>query len=311
MTIKLPAHNDFKAGFGDPIWIAAADEILRRHNIRFRELQRAAQGENVVVSVDDRFLVKIYTPLKNGFHREKAGLEFADGLSSIPIPQIVDEGEIAGYHYLIMTQLGGTEMTRLEWLKLDDKTQRGFLIQLARGLKELHTADPTDFDFDWPEFLRIQLDSAVFKQQNDGGNPEWLRSMPAYIHEYSDLIPARAADAFQHGDVHFGNLKVRLDGDSLAPVGLFDFADSIKGFHEYEFVAIGVLIMQGQGDLQREFFRAYGYADSDIGESLYHRLWMLTMLYEYSSLRRYAERLGVNPMDYSLEELGRAIWSFV
>jgi hypothetical protein len=38
---------------------------------------------------------------------------------------------------------------------------------------------------------------------------------------------------------------------------------------------------------------------------------MLTMLYEYSSLRRYAERLGVNPMGYSLEELERAIWSFV
>lgn len=310
MTLTLPAHNDFKARFADPIWIAAADEILRRHQLKFRELQRAEQGENVVVRVDDRLLVKIYTPLKNGFKREKAGLEFADGLSSIPIPQIVEEGEIEGYHYLVMTQLAGYEMNRADWLKLDSKTQIGFLTELAVGLKELHSVDPADFDFDWPEFLRIQIDSAVFKQQGDGGNPEWLKSMPAYLDEYAPFIPAKTADAFQHGDVHFGNLKVRLDGESLRPVGLFDLADSIKGFHEYEFVAIGVLIMQGQRELQKEFFRAYGYSDSDIDESLYHRLWTLTMLYEYSSLRRYAERLGVNPLDYTLVQLGRAIWAF-
>src|SRR5437868_2208074 len=102
MTLTLPAHNDFKTKFGDAIWIAAADEILKRHQLKFHELQRASQGENVVVRVDDRLLVKIYTPQKNGFRRERAGLEFADGLSSIPIPQIVDEGEIEGYHYLIM-----------------------------------------------------------------------------------------------------------------------------------------------------------------------------------------------------------------
>jgi hypothetical protein len=70
-------------------------------------------------------------------------------------------------------------------------------------------------------------------------------------------------------------------------------------------------MIQGQGDLQREFFRAYGYKDTDIDITLRHRMMMLTMLYEYSSLRRYAERLGVNPMGYSLEELERAIWSFV
>jgi hypothetical protein len=37
----------------------------------------------------------------------------------------------------------------------------------------------------------------------------------------------------------------------------------------------------------------------------------LTLLYEHSSLRRYAERLGPEAVKYSLEELERAIWSFV
>jgi hypothetical protein len=38
---------------------------------------------------------------------------------------------------------------------------------------------------------------------------------------------------------------------------------------------------------------------------------LLTILYEHSSLRRYAERLGPGSEKLTLDELERAIWSFV
>src|SRR5436309_13694104 len=122
--------------------------------------------------------------------------------------------------------------------------------------------------------------------------------MPAFFQRHLPLIPSKVADAFMHGDVHFGNLRVETRSADLQICGLFDFADSLKGFHEYEFIAVGVLMIQGQGDLQLEFFREYGYPDADINETLRHRMFLLTMLYEHSSLRRYCERLGVDPMDY-------------
>ena len=240
-----------------------------------------------------------------------AGLEFAAGKTSIRIPQIVDEGEIEGYYYLILTQFHGELITRQQWLALQQREQIVLLAQLAGGLKELHSHDSSDFDFDWREFLQIQIESAVDKQKAEGGNPGWIESIPGYFEKYLGLIPDRTADSFQHGDVHFGNLRFAQKEGHQSICGLFDFADSIKGFHEYEFVAVGVLMIQGQGDLQREFFRAYGYKDGEIDETLRHRMMMLTMLYESSSLRRYAERLGVDPMKYSLDELERGIWSFI
>ena len=70
-------------------------------------------------------------------------------------------------------------------------------------------------------------------------------------------------------------------------------------------------MIQGQGRLQREFFRYYGYADSEINDELRRRrLMTLTMLYEWSDLRRYAIRLRPEAVNYSLSELERAIWSF-
>jgi hypothetical protein len=63
--------------------------------------------------------------------------------------------------------------------------------------------------------------------------------------------------------------------------------------------------------LQREFFRCFDYADAEIDETLRKRLMILTMFYEYSDLRRYAIRLRPEAVDYSLDELERAIWNFV
>ena len=70
-------------------------------------------------------------------------------------------------------------------------------------------------------------------------------------------------------------------------------------------------MIQGQGDLQREFFRFFGYAESQIDETLRNRLMLLTCFYEWSDLRRYAIRLRPEAVDYSLEELEKAIWNFV
>ena len=308
--MKIPPLNDFDRSFNDPIWLAVADLILRGYGIEFKNLSRAERGENIVVLVDDEFILKIYTPKKNGFNRERAALEFASGKTSLRISQIVAEGEIEGFQYLISERLSGRQMLRPEWLTLDRGAQIGLLTQLAYGLKELHSHDADNIDFNWGEFVKIQLASVLERQRAAGGNPEWLESLPKYLETNLSLLPERPPTVFMHGDVHFGNLQVTEDRSRPVITGLYDFADSLKGFHEYEFVAVGVLMVQGQGDLQREFFRAYGYKDSEINSDLRRRMMLLTILYEHSSLKRYAERLGPGSEKLTLEELERAIWNF-
>jgi len=116
--------------------------------------------------------------------------------------------------------------------------------------------------------------------------------------------------AFDQTHRHFGNLRFDRADDHSTISGILDFADSRRGFYEYDFLAVGVLMLQGERNLQREFFRAYGYADADLDAAMRRRLMMLTMLYETSDLRRYAMRLRPDAVDLSLDELERAIWSF-
>ncbi|MFN2501381.1 MAG: aminoglycoside phosphotransferase family protein [Pyrinomonadaceae bacterium] len=309
--MKIPPLNDFKSTFFDPVWLEVAASILHRHQIPYASLNRAEYGENMVFFVDARLILKIYTPVKNGFRRERSALKFANGKTTLPIPSIVAEGEIEGYYYLINTQLIGDQITRAEWLAMERGDQVALLTELATGLRKLHTRDAAKFSFDWREFLQIQVLSIADKHFGDGANPEWSESIPAYLKENLPLVPRKTAEAFLHGDVHLGNLRLTQRNGRPTIGGLFDFADCIKGFHEYEFVAIGVLMIQGQGELQREFFRAYGYSDDEMDETLRKRMMTLTLLYEYGSLKKYAERLRPDAVDYSLAELERSIWNFV
>jgi len=304
-------EKDFARYFLSDIWLNAAENICQRHLISYRSLHRAESGEHVVFLVDDRLIIKIYAPFRNGFRREKSGLEFARGKTNLPIPEILFEGEIETFNYLVLTQQRGVLMSREIWLGLETRKQSKVVSELAAGLKELHLHNSEAIDFDWQNFIRHQAVVTFERQQSHGVNSKALERLPGYLEENLKLLPKDNSPVFLHGDIHFGNLRLIETNGNWRISGLFDFADSLAGFYEFDFVAIGVLMIQGQGELQKEFFRAYGYKENDINEALRRRLMLLTILYDCSDLRRYALRLKPEAVDYTLDELERAIWAFV
>lgn len=312
--MKLPLvveEKDFVRHFKDEIWRAAAENICQRHSISFDSLHRVEGGEHIVFLIDERFVIKIYTPFRNGFKREKAALEFAGGKTSLPLPEILFEGIIESFDYLVTTQHSGVLMTKENWHRTETRKQIAVLAQLADGLKQLHSHRADAIDFDWNKFIERQAATVIERQKSHGVNNAVIARLPDYLKESLPLLPTDLTPVFLHGDVHFGNLRlIEMNGDWRIS-GLFDFADSLIGFHEYDFLAIGILMIQGQGALQREFFRAYGYTENEIDETLRRRLMLLTILYETADLRRYALRLKPEAVEYTLDELERAIWAFV
>jgi hygromycin-B 7''-O-kinase len=186
--------------------------------------------------------------------------------------------------------------------------------RLGAALKHLHEHTPPLSDpalnHDWREFIERQAQTCVERQRDCGANPEWLESLPAYVAARLPLLPAGRRPALLHGDVHLGNLLLAQENGGWKISGLFDFGDSLCGFHEYEFVAPGVLMTQGNSRLQRAFLLAYGYKESDLDLSLRARLMLLTVLYECSNLRKYAMRLTPEAVNFTLNELESAIWKF-
>lgn len=277
-------------------------------------LRRSPQGENVIFFVDDRFVIKIFAPFRRQHLREAAALEFVHGKFSLETPELVCSGEIEGWPYLVMTRLAGLLMREV-WQHIEARDRLKIVSHLGAGLRELHAHAPPlsegDLNRDWQGFVARQARESVERQRTCGANPEWLESLPEYIAARLALLPTQYRPALLHGDVHPGNVLLERRGGGWKLRGLFDFGDSFCGFHEYDFVAPGVLMVQGKRELQRALLLAYGYSEAELDMELRARLMLLTILYECSDLRKYALRLAPEAIHLTLDELEAAIWTFV
>ena len=316
MRLNLPIISDatkFKSHLYDGVWRGAAAAICTRHKLPHSTLRRLVPGENIVFLADERFVVKIFAPFRDSYLREKAALEFAGGKSGVKTPTVLHAGELEGWSYLVMTQLAGVPAGEA-WPEIDARGRIDIVSQLGVALRNLHGhAAPLHqpaLNRDWNQFIARQAEMCVERQRACGASPEWLKRLPAYVGEKLELLPAEPRSAFLHGDIHAGNLLLGRVNGRWTITGLFDFGDSLCGLHEYDFVAPGVLMMQGARELQRAFLLAYGYQESQIDMNLRARLMLLTVLYECSDLRKYAMRLRPEAVHYTLDELEAAIWTF-
>jgi hygromycin-B 7''-O-kinase len=301
---------EFDREFANPEWTGSALEICRLTGLDCGRAERAGGSEHVVVLVDDGLAIKVYRPGRDCFRREIDCLSAFAGQSPFPIPEVVATGNFRGLDYLVMTRVAGEPMTRAEWLQLPVRDQSRVVAELGAGLRSLHEAVPRPAAGDWAEFVAERAATLVERQIRAGVNSAVIDALPRFIETNLPLVPVAGPLTAMHADVHFGNLRLTRNGGRWRISGLIDFADSRTGFHEYEFLAVGVLMIQGQGGLQREFFRAYGYRDDELDEEMRRRLMMLTALYETADLRRYAMRLAPEAVDWPLERLERSIWSF-
>jgi hygromycin-B 7''-O-kinase len=315
--MELPAITDINAyhrHFNDEVWRAVAGVICERHKIPYTTLRRSPHGENIIFLIDETFVIKIFAPFRENYARERAALEFTHGKLSISTPELVHTGEIEGWSYLVMTRLAGHASREIWEQQVPLRDRLEILTHLGGAMSELHAhAAPLQspaLGRDWPGFLERQAQAAVERQRACNANPEWLESLPAFINARLKLLPALSRQVFLHGDIHAGNLLLGERGGRWRIAGLIDFGDSLCGFHEYEFVAPGVLMAQGRSEEQRAMLLAYGYGQAELDSTLRARLMLLTVLYECSDLRKYAQRFTPEAVNLTLDELERAIWAF-
>jgi hygromycin-B 7''-O-kinase len=314
--LRLPSIADavsYEHCFNDSVWEKAAAAICARHKILYLSLRRSPQGENIIFFVDETLVIKIFAPFRENYLRELAALEFAHGKLSLNTPEVLHSGEIEGWSYLVMTQFAG-QASREVWASIERRDRLEIISQLSLAMAELHAHDAPlsqpALDRDWHGFIERQAQTSVERQRACGASPAWLESLPGYVTARLKLLPVKPRQVLLHGDIHAGNLLLAEKSGRWQITGLIDFGDALCGFHEYEFVAPGVLMVQGDRELQRAMFLAYGYKEAELDLELRARLMLLTVLYECSDLRKYALRLAPTAVSLSLDELEAAIWTF-
>src|ERR1700689_4577421 len=141
--------------------LPAALDIARSHRLPHGEAHLFATGTNLVVALDDRLILKIFPPLlRHQFVSERMSLAQLRGRITVPIPEIVLEGERDGWPYLVITRLSGI-IGKQAWPHLPDEQKQRLLGQIGENIAEVRcvpVGELSTIEPRWDEFIPPQIE---------------------------------------------------------------------------------------------------------------------------------------------------------
>ena len=137
----LADYESYRAWRADTSrWLSVALDIARSHGLASDATHVFTTGTNLVVALDARLILKIFPPMLRGqFVSERGSLSQLRGHLSLPIPEIVAEGERDGWPYLIITRLDGVVGSEV-WPNLAEDQKERVLGEIGAVIAEVSSS---------------------------------------------------------------------------------------------------------------------------------------------------------------------------
>ena len=256
-----------------PVWLPAMRTICARHNLDASALRREALGSHVVFRTGGRIL-KLFSPLwAEDFVAERAALEHVRGL---PIPELIGDGQLEGWPYMVMTVVPGTPAADV-WGHLSSDQRLDVLRQLGELMRVLHDHPPlAELATDWNGFLQERIARCDEHHGAEEGWGAWIRERVVGFSEPPFDPVLLSADAT---DEH---ILLTERGGRWRITGLIDFGDAMMGHPHYEFIAPLACHTFGHPELSRALIESYGL---ELTPQLAERLTTYCLLHKFARLK--------------------------
>jgi hygromycin-B 7''-O-kinase len=280
------------------------ERLCQRLGVDAARLARYAAGSCPVYAAGD-LVLKLFPPVTAWprWQMEPEVLAAVQGKLPTPTPQVHAAGEHDGWGYVLMSRLPGVPLDTV-WGQVSAAGRDRLAGQLGETIAALHQLPlPAIRDWwpaDWGAFVARQRAQAVSEQRALGLPAAWADQIPGFL----DAVALRSGTpVLLHTEVMREHLLVTEDpGGAWDLSGLIDFEPAMRGEREYEFVAVGVFVAEGDGRLLARTLTAYGYHHDQLGPDLRRRLLAWGILHRYSNLRWWMQRLP-DPAQPTLDAL--------
>ena len=291
--------------------LPAALDIARHHGLPHRDAKLFATGTNLVVGLDDGLVLKIFPPLlRPQFTSERASLAQLRGRVSVPIPEIVIEGECDRWPYLVITRLHGI-VGKDAWPALPEPQKERVLSQIGATIAEVQRApvgELSAIEPRWDRFLFGQIAGCRARHMRLGWSQKYLDGFDAFLDEAAALIPVDPAPVILTGEYIPENFLLSQDGGEWNLSGLIDFGDVMTGWREYDLLGPSAFMTAGMPRRVHSLLTGFGYSKADIDPALQHRLMALMLLHRHSDPVRHICIPGWQDKTRDLFELAELLW---
>jgi hygromycin-B 7''-O-kinase len=313
--VSLPILSDseaFRAWRADPSqWLPAALDIARSERLSHTDPNPFPTGTNLVVALDDRLVLKIFPPmLRAQFVSERASLSQLRGRVSIPIPEIVREGERDQWPYLVITRLHGV-LGAEAWPGLPEGQKVRVLRQIGETIAELQRVpigELSAIEPHWDQFMRRQIEGCHARHTRLGLPQKFLDGIDDILTDAATLIPMNAPPVILTGEWIPQNFLLNHEITGWQLAGLIDFGDVLTGWGEYDLLGPSAFMTAGMPRRVRSLFEGYGYSNEDISAALKRRLMALMLLHRASDPVRHICIDGWQEKAGNLFELAELLW---
>jgi hygromycin-B 7''-O-kinase len=291
--------------------LPAALDIARSHGLPYRDPHLFATGTNLVVALDDRLVLKVFHPLlRHQFVSERASLSLLRGRISVPIPEIVLEGERDRWPYLVITRLSGVVGTQAWPILTEDQKQRilGQIGEVIAEVQHVPVGQLCDLEPRWDEFIPRQIEGCRARHVRLGLPRKYLDGLDAFLRDAPAVIPLQAPPVILTGEYGPENFLLSRETDGWRLSGLIDFGDVFTGWREYDLLGPSVFLTAGMPRRLRCLLAGFGYSQAEMTPVLTRRLMTLALLHRFSDFNRQICIEGWQQKAGDLFELERLLW---
>jgi hygromycin-B 7''-O-kinase len=315
MTVTLPGFENFetfRAWRADASqWLPMARDIARDHGLACTSPQIFSTGTNLVVGLDEPFILKIFPPLlRSQFVSERRSLALLHGRLGVPIPEIVCEGERDQWPYLVITRVYGRLGSEV-WPLLPEDQKERILFQIGEiiaAVQRVPAAVLLDIEPHWDAFMRGQIEQCRARHERLGLPRKFLDGLDDLLRDAAELIPNDAAPVILTGEYIPENFLLRREIDGWYVSGLIDFGDVLTGWREYDLLGPSAFMAAGMPRRVRSLFDGFGYSRADVSFALKRRLMALMLLHRASDPVRHICIEDWQQKADNLIELQELIW---
>lgn len=269
------------------------ERLCQRLGVDAARLTRYAAGSRPVYAAGD-LVLKLFPPVATWprWRVEAEVLAAVHGRLPTPTPQVQATGEHDGWGYLLMSRLPGIPLDTV-WDQVPAAGRDRLAGQLGETIATLHQLPPPAirdwWPADWGAFVARQRAQAVSEQRDLGLPAAWADQIPGFLDAVA--LPT-GTPVLLHTEVMREHLLATEGPDGTWELsGLIDFEPAMRGEGEYEFVAVGVFVAEGDARFLARTLTAYGYHPDQLGPSLRRRLLAWGILHRYSNLSWWMRRL--------------------
>jgi hygromycin-B 7''-O-kinase len=295
----------------DETWRPVIDAICDRYAFLQEARVRGPDGTHIVYLVGGLYVVKLFVPLfEQDFVAERIAAKFLGGKIGLSTPEIVAEGQLEGWNYLIMTRIPGLPLDSV-WDGLQKMDRLKVASDVGQMIARLHALPVVGLDeitIDWGTFLESQIAEACDQQAVPELGWEPNQEIDQFFGCLSGLMNEDYQPVVLLADITREHVFVEQQDGEWRMVGYLDFGDAMVGHPLYEFVAPGLEIGGGNPEILETLMVNAGYPTEALDETLARQLMANTLIHRYIDLASVLSMVPQAREAANMDELTQLVW---